>query len=33
MIFGVTKVQARWRGATSLRELMLDGTIKNPARR
>jgi hypothetical protein len=33
MTFGVTKVQARWRGATKLRELMLDGTIKksNPS--
>ena len=33
MIFGVTKVQARWRGATKLRELKLDGTIKksNPS--
>jgi hypothetical protein len=33
MIFGVTLVQARWRGATKLRELMPDGTIKksNPS--
>ena len=33
MIFGVTKVQARWRGATKLRELQPDGTIKksNPS--
>jgi hypothetical protein len=33
MIFGVTKVQARWRGATKLREMMPDGTIKksNPS--